>query len=257
MSKEKKYDKKPSDHVKFFTASAAVYSVLEDIQAGVERYNQFLKFAIDGIRLFNFDYTPEIKFIETEMGINKQIEVPCDFVDWSLIGFKVGTGLRVFTQDKRIPLRSNCPPVSEASTSSVVEFLGCEDYFNNCNGGDHYYGATMDYNFAGYFRVDYRNRVINFENLVNNVNKVYMDYITDGVNYSGQTIIPAQSFRALQLYIHWQRKEYDDRYNQGESERAKRIYEEEMDAVLVRNMNMSLDDIKEIIRSSYKQTVKG
>jgi len=256
----KRFDKKTIDKAIYYTISAAVWSVLEDMQAGAERFNQFLKFALDGARLFQFDMLHEVKSVELEMEPWKQICFPGDMVDWHKIGFRHGDGVAVFVNDPTVPKiydGSPCDPQAHKAPENDGTTIADAELIDSYLDGDHYYGAEAGVNYAGYFDVDERNRVFNFKRTIASLTKVYLEYITDGINYSGQTVIHPYAFRALQLYIHWQRKEYDDRFGLGEKERAQRLFEREFDDAMVRNLNMSIEDVHDALLKGFKQTIKN
>lgn len=250
---------------KFFTLLAAAYSVAADLEEGEERVATYLKWAIDGFREFQFNTAYYVDVAEIAMKPNKQIDWPEDMVDWSMIGFKSGDTIKVFTNDPSIPKTFetiNCEPqenkpstdFSAILTDEFIPFLG-SDFFSSS--GSHFYGMVMPHNYRGYFDVDNRLRVFNFKRLVNNINTVYLQYFGDGINYNGQTFVPPQAFKCLQKYIHWQRKEHSDEFSDSAAQRAKEIYEDAFDEVLVMNLKLSLEDIKEALRSELKQTPKS
>ncbi|MEJ7644274.1 MAG: hypothetical protein WKF87_06745 [Chryseolinea sp.] len=254
---EPTYGKKVIDNAKFYTLSAAVYSVLDDIQAGEERFSQFLKYAIDAAREFTFDALHEIHFAVIPMLQWKQIAFPSNMVDWTVIGVRSNGQMKVFTRDSGIGHFNEDEVFEDISTVPAVgsiPIVGQDNYFHD---GAGLYGSRISANQSGYFNVDWKNRVFNFHNTVNNVGNVYLEYITDGINYCGQTVIHPYAFRAIQLYIHWQRKENDDKYSESASARAKHLFEQEYTKVIVRNLNLSIADIKEALRSQYRQTVKN
>jgi hypothetical protein len=255
-------DKKAFNNAKFYTLSAAVRSVLEDIQAGNERFNHFMKWAVDGYKRFHFDAGHEYNFEIIDMKPHKQIDFPCDFVDWTFIGFKTGNSLTQFTKDRNIPMHFDiidCVPQENKDVNAATELLAEYDWFYNDEifTQGHHYGLPAGYNHAGYFDVDWKNRVFNFKKVVSVATQVYLVYIGDGINPNGRTIIHPYVFKCIQDYIHWQRREHDDRYSAGEAHRAKHLFEEEFDRVLMRQLDLSLEDIKEALRSGNKQTPKG
>jgi hypothetical protein len=263
MHKEK-IDKKQIRKHEFYTLSAAVYSALQDIEAGEERFNQFLKWAREGYQEFNFDVANEIHVAEISMKPNKQIDFPENMVDWTKVGFRSGDVIKVFTQDRDIPKffdKVDCEPqenkalpgLNEIAAEQLIPFVDDGFYTGESN----FYGAQVNHNYRGYFDVDQRNRVINFRQTVSGVTKVYLEYITDGINYGGKTIIHPYAFKAIQNYIHWQRKEHDDRYGLGDRKRAEELWKKELHQVVVRNLNLTIEDIKEALRSGNKQTPKG
>ena len=270
MYNDPKTDKKAGEYLKLYTASSAVYSVLSDLQYGEERFAQFLKWSFDAIRELNFDILHEVHVGEFEMKPWKQLEFPCDMVSWTKIGFRCGDHIKCFTNDTSIPKfydkdedcvpqenkgDENCPNISGAECFEDFLVFYTEDILRY--GGFHYYGTVCKHNGAGYFDVDWRLRVFNFKHTVQQATKIYIEYITDGLNPTGKTIIHPFAFRAVQDFIHWKRKEYDDKFGEGERERAKRIYEDECERILMRNFTMTIEDIQEATRSAYRQTIKN
>ncbi|HEY8971520.1 MAG TPA: hypothetical protein VIM64_20600, partial [Puia sp.] len=202
---------------------------------------------------------------EIEMKPWKQIDCPCDMVDWIVIGFRSGNQVRVFTQKNNIPKifdKVDCVPQENkpkglltAPFEEYVPFLDFDARYYP--GSNHYYGAVLDYNYSGYFDLDWRNRVINFTRVVPEGTRVYLQYITDGINPTGYTVIDPHAHKCLQNYIHWQRKEHDDRYSLGEKARAEDVYLKSYNKVLMRKLTLTIEDIKEALRSGNRQTIKG
>lgn len=261
-----KFDSNSSENSEFYTASAAVYSVLADLKQGMEHFEQYLKWCLDGVSEMNFDVLHEIHAAEIEMKPWKQIDWPKGMVDWTKIGFRCGDQVKVFVADGSIPKvydkvngvpqpHEPTPNISDLPMSDeVIPFVGLDNFFG---GGEHLYGYMSTYNYTGYFDVDRKNRQFNFKRVVNNINKIYLEWISDGINPTGQTIIHPYAFKALQYYIHWQRKLFDDRFGEGERQAAQRLWEKQIDKVVIRNMNLSIEDIKDALRAGYKQTIKN
>lgn len=262
---DQKYDKKVPDNAKFYTLTATAYAALHDIGAGEERFDNFLKWAFEGYKEFNFDAANEVRAEEIDMKPWKQVDFPCNMVDWNVIGFRYGNQVRAFTQDNNIPKVFdvvNCVPQENQQKDYLgyeqeqyFPFWGYDDAYYL--GASHFYGAVLDYNHRGYFDVDWRNRVINFKQTVPEGSKVYIEYITDGINPTGYTVVHPYAHKCLQNYIHWQRKEHDDRKSLGEKQRAEIIYRNSLQEVLVRQLNITIEDIKGALRSGNRQTIKG
>jgi hypothetical protein len=252
-------DKKLGGNAKFYTASAATYAALDDLQYGVERFNQFHKWCLDGVRKLTFTVLRDIHFVELEMTPWKSVNFPEDMVDWTKIGFRCGNTIKVFTSDKSISKISGdapCPDIEIATVTDNFLPFYTEDLWYN--GGNHYYGAICDYNHRGYFSADWKSRKFDFKNPVNNVNKVYLEYISDGINPTGKTVIHEYAFKALQYYIHWQHRLFETKkFSRGEAKEMKDIWENESDDALVNNLDISIDDLKEALRSNNTQTIKG
>lgn len=267
MSKLAKIEPGKLNNSEFYTLSAAAYSALEDIQEDESQFNRFLHFAIEGYRSYNFDMAMSVEADEFEMKPWKQIPFPCDAVDIVKVGFRCGNIIKTFTLDRNTPKvfdKEGCDPVENKDCPSIFKALVSEDHipffgFYDPSGmlSPKYYGVALNYNHLGYFDIDFKRRVINFKETVKGQKKVYLEWISDGINYDGKTIIHPYAFKMIKLYIHWQRKENDDRYSLAEKRRAQELYNIEADEVLLRQMNLSLDDVKEALRSGWRQTVKN
>lgn len=253
--------KKVVDNQKFYTLAAAAYSALEDIQEDESRFNQFLHYAFDGYREFAMDQSHEVITEEIEMKPWKQIDFPTNMVDWTKIGFKSGDFIKILVNDNNIPKNfdriNNVKQENKPSpdidflpiTQEMLPFFGFGGSVNY--GEDRIYGYGSTYNYLGYFDVDMTNRVINFKETVKANTKVYIEYITDGLNYSGHTLINPYAFRLIKLFIHWSRKLYDEKYGEGERYAAQRLYENQKATVDERMLNLSIQTIREILRSGY------
>lgn len=253
---------------RFYSLSAVAYSCAADIKAGDDVIADFLHWAIEGYKEFHFDLGRGIKVVEIEMKPWKQIDFPCDMVDWTLVGFKVGNFLKVLTGDARIPKtfdqedcvpqeNQNYPSINDAPVMDIIPFYPGTGFIGEGSFYPQLYGNKVNYNYLGYFDVDWDKRVINFKQTVPNHTKVYLEYITDGINYDGQTIVPPYCFKCIKNYVHWQRKEHDSRIGLAEKDRAQRLYEKKFDEVAVRQLDLSIDDIREAIWTGYTQSPKS
>lgn len=256
------------DNWKYYTLSAAAYSALEDIQEDESQFSRFLHFAMEGYRDFNIDQSHQLECVELEMKSWKQIDMPIDLVDWVKVGFWDGNLIRVLTREHQnnvpklfksvggVP-QANLPPADNETlpiTQDMLPFLGYSNFFGS-PASERIYGFGSTYNYLGYFDVDMKNRVFNFKQTVDKFTKVYLEYVSDGINYSGKTLINPMAFKLIKNYIHWQRKEHDDRYGLGDKSRAQSLYNQERGKVAVRMLDLSIDTIREILRSGYTQVV--
>lgn len=263
-------DKVVKDHWKFYTLSAAAYSALEDIQEDESRFSQFLHWAMEGYRDFHVDQSHQLEVCEIPMQPWGQIDFPNNMIDWNKVGFKDGNLIKVLTQENTgnvpktfnkvngVPQPNPVPPDIEVIpvTQDLIPFFGYGNFFGN-PAADRIYGWGLTYNYLGYFDVDWKNRVFNFKNTVPIYTTIYLEYISDGICYTGQTIIHPYAFKLIKLYIHWMRKEHDDKYGLGEKERAQRLYNMELEKVEERFLNLSIDTIREILRSGYTLSIKN
>jgi hypothetical protein len=252
------------DTKKYYTLLAAAYSVCKDLGEDDARVEQYLHYARDGYREFHFDHSYGVKAVEIDMKAWKQIDFPCDMVDWTKVAFKVGDRLMAITQDANIPKtfdKVNCVPLANMSIDNPSFNAGAlvPLYLYDGVGAvtQKYFASLAQYNYLGYFDVDWKNRVINFKETTDGFTKVYLEYIDDGLNYSGATVIHPYAYNAIKLYIKWQRKENDDRYSDGSAERAERKWNMALHKYDMRMLHITIEDIREAIRYGFKLVVKN
>jgi hypothetical protein len=258
---------------KFYSLLAIAYSVCMDLGEDDARVEQYLHYLYDLFRDFNFDFTGEVKAELIPMKSWKQIDMPCDMVDAVRVGFKDGNLIRVFTMDPNMGKlfeetddsqgkvrhqykENEAPRLSIANLNP--EYIPLMIY----NGGDYYniqqyYGALVNHNYLGYFSFDWKERVINFKDTVSGYDHVYLEYISDGINYSGATVAHPYVFSALKAGVHWKRSLFDSRISAGQARELERIYNNEKHTAQLRLMNFNLDDFREAMRAGFKLVVKN
>lgn len=253
---------KEFDRSRFYTLLAVAYGVAKDLQENNTRVHYYLHLALEGYREFSFDYSAELKAVEIPLKSWKQIDFPCDMVDWVRVAFKCGDLLKVLTQDTYIPKtfdKVNCVP-QENKPINMAHPIAAGDipfYVWERNDVALYYGQNIGYNYLGYFDVDWKQRVINFKELVTGYEKVYLEYISDGLEATGMTVVNPYAYWCLKQWVKWQRKENDDRYSVGEKKAAKQEYKESLTDYQERITHMDVDDVKEAIREGFTQVVQN
>lgn len=250
---------------RFYTLLAMAHSVAKDLKEGTERIEYYLHLSLEWYREFNFDHSHQVKAIEVPMAAWKQIDFPVDMVDWVRVGFKHGNMIRIMTQDAYIPRTfdvTNGVPQENQSILPMKE-INCEGasdasmWIWDGMGVAKYYGHNLNYNYLGYFDVDWGNRVINFKDTINGYEKVYLEYITDGIEAGAMTVVNPYAFRTGKDYVKWQRKENDDKYSLGEKDRAEKAYNNSVKRFTDRITHMDLDDVQEALRAGFTLVVQN
>jgi len=254
---------KTFDRSRFYSLIAVAYSVAKDLHEGNERVEYYLHLAMEGWREFSFDASCEVKTVEIEIKPWKQIDFPMDMVDWVRVGFKCGDLIKILTQDSFISkLHDKVNGVKQENRSyrdiNNVVAIGDMSPFYTYNGVGvaKYYGVNIDYNYLGYFDVDWKQRVINFKETVQGHTKVYLEYISDGLDASAMTVVNPYAFWVLKDWVKWQRKENDDRYSLGEKSRAESAYNKSLTKYQHRITHMDLDDVREALVSGNTLVVQ-
>jgi len=244
------------------TLDSCIRSAIMDIGAGMERYETFKHWAIEGYRQFHFDLAAEVKTTKLELTAWKAVDLPIDFVDWVLIGVVVDNQVRVFTHDDRISIyREDADEdgvIDELVTTTTPSIQESVPYWfwnnRNSQGQDtgQLYGLTVKDNGVGYFKMNPERREIQFSPSVASDTEIYLEYISDGFNPNEQTMVNIYAAKLIKLYIHWMRHEFAKSSNGMEKERAKDMYDRELYKVQNRIQKITVDDVLEAARDGYR-----
>lgn len=255
-----------------------VKGVCTDLGEGEERYVQYLHWALEAHKDWHLDQAKEIKTIELDLTSYKAAELPDDYVDWTKIGIRCGNTILTFTHDEDMPFAKdqdgdNVPDVDEncpnfdVTDFSLVESAGAGlnsfayYYYNllNSKGQDYgkIYGLTAKDNYQGYFRVNKEREEIQFRSNIINLTTIYLEYISNGYEPCGESLVHPYAAKLITLYVHWMRKKHNKLSARWEVQDAKTEYWQEFDRVQYRMFDLSVDDILEHWRDSYTQLPKN
>ncbi len=240
------------------TLDSIVRSALMDINAGMERFEQFRHWSIEGYRQFHFDLAAEVKTVQLPLTAWKAIELPIDFVDWAMIGVVVNNKIEVMTNDNRISLYhpdeepiDGYPDDREDTTTPQSTYY----FYNTTSRGEdagQLYGLTVKDNEVGYWKMNMERREIQLSPHVDGSTMVYLEYIADGFNPCEKTMVNLYAARLIKLFIHWQRHEFSKSSTGMERERAKDMYDKELYKVQNRILKITVADVLEAARDGYR-----
>lgn len=243
------------------TLDSVIRSYLMDFGAGLERYEQGKHWILEGYKEFNFDLAAEIKTVALDLTAWKAISLPLDYVDFVVIGVVIDNKIRVFTHDDRISLYR--PDDDEDGVTDPIVTTASPDipadvpfYFWNAvnsQGEDtgQLYGLTVKHNGQGYYKFNTERREIQFSPAVDGNTKIYLEYISDGVNPNAQTVVNAYAAKLLKLYGHWMRHTFSKSSTMAEKALAKDMYQKEFFKVQNRIQKVTVDDVLEVMRDAY------
>jgi hypothetical protein len=246
------------------TLDSIIRSALMDLGVGLERYEQFKHWAIEGLRDFHFDMAQEIKTVQLPLTAWKAIELPTDFVDWAMIGVVVNNQVQCFTNDERISLfREDSDEDGEidALVAPVTQPVGDSPtdrlwFWNSYNANGEYagqlFGLTVKDNGVGYYRMNKERGEIQFSPHVDGNTKIYMEYISDGYNPSEKTVVNIYAAKLIKLYIHWQRTKFSTSATVMAKREAKDDYWNEYSKVQNRLNPITVADVLECARDAYR-----
>jgi len=248
----------------FQSLDQCIRSAIMDISAGLERYEQFKHWAIEGYRELHFDLIQEVKTVQLPLTAWKAVEWPVDFVDWAMIGVVINNNIQCFTNDERISLFRE-----DADEDGVIDELVAPAelpvgdvptdrlwFYNQLNSNGEYkggaFGLTVKSNGVGYYKMNRERKEIQFSPTVDSDTLIYLEYISDGYNPKVSTTVNMYAAKLVKLYIHWMRLNYSVSATIAQKEEAKRMYYVEYGKVQNRLNPITVADVLECARDGYR-----
>lgn len=235
---------------------------METDDHGMHNYNKFMLWAMEGLQEMRIDDFQEIKSILVTTSTIATVPFPVDMVKWTKIGEVSGDRVKVFTINNSIMLnhKTDCGVEQnnnkyEAKTPYNLSKDLEVGYWFNGYGSSTIYGYGNGVQGDGQFRVDKSRREFQFSSQYAS-KPIVLEYVSTGLNPSGQSYIEESIRKAVKEYIFWWKTERDRTASGGEKERAKYLYDQAARTAQRRN-SISLDTIQAILRKSYTQTPRG
>jgi len=239
-----------------------VKEVLNDMNIySLENYVRYLKFAIRGFTKLNlFDLTNfQVAYLTmTDVGT---VDLPRDYVDYTKIGYRGLNGITYIlglNDDMYFNNTVECGlPINDV-LGGIADDISDSYYFlphttNGCR-TETLYG--LGGGFAdSYYKVNRENDYIQFSNKVPG-GEIILEYISSGISINGSTYIPLQAVEAVIAWIHWKRKQHTGTFNFNEIQSAKKVWEEERNALRDFENAFTFQEIMDVLYESYKQTAK-
>lgn len=244
-----------------------VQRVLMDLDDySMTKYEKFLQYCIDGYMDLNLFTMQSVKVAYLPVKENKTVDLPEDYIQYTKIGFNSGGMIEVLglNNDLMLPRdKDDCgntvnDNTGECSIDDIV-FPNYGYYFaphfrNGQYVGELYAGVGAgDKN--GTYRIDRDMRQIAFNSDII-ANTIILEYKSAGVSGDGSTFVPRQCVPALVSYIHWKRKEYNDKVAMGEKERLKNNYYIEFEKLRDLEFSFTIEEYLSSRRSTYAMIPK-
>lgn len=235
---------------------------MESDDHGLHNYNKFMLWAMEGLQEMRIDDFQEIKSILVTTTTIATLPFPVDMVKWTKIGEVSGDRVKVFTINNKIMLNhktdcgveQNNGKYKAKTPNNLLPYAEDGHYFNG-------YGLSTIYGYGngvqgdGQFREDKSRREFQFSSQYASKD-IVLEYVSTGLNPSGQTYVEETIRKAVKEYIFWWKTERDRAASGGEKDRAKYLYDMAARVANRRN-SLSLDTIQAVLRKSYTQTARG
>ncbi|MGH7239745.1 MAG: hypothetical protein ACREHG_06720 [Candidatus Saccharimonadales bacterium] len=234
-------------------------------------YFDFLHSGIRCLRELNLDILKNVISVKLTIDINGNVALPCDYVDYVMIGFPAGQMVSRMSKDDKInslPNRDSNGQIIPYRTTPVgypydaVDILSLGYYYWYFNSFNTYYENTGGlYGFKGYDQNTFKilpnqNRIQFNQNFCGST--VYMDYISDGFDTSCcscATMVNIYAVDAIQKYI-------TTDYYRSNPQKAKLIllakqeYDLAVERLIARMNPITIADIRAAFRKGYVASPK-
>ena len=254
--------------MEFDSLSSIVKGAMIDVgETTLHKFPKFLQWGIESFRDYTFDSAQEVKTVSLPMNNLKQIVIPDDYVDWVKIGIQCGDKIKVLyvnddiarihpTDDCGcpIPFKDDCN-FNELNVDALA--YGGYYFFNYNQYGEFLgglYGYGGGYHEHGFTVIKEASPpVIQLDGRINNT-MIYMEYISNGFNPCGETLVNPYFAKAIKEYIHWRRLHFSG--NIAAAAEAERIYYNELHKARYRQMAPTISDVLRASRRYYGQAIK-
>jgi hypothetical protein len=245
-----------SDTPKYENIDLCVRRAIQDIGGGMERYEQFLLWAIEGLNDLNFDMMRESKTKKLEVTSKMTVEFPKDYISWVRIGVVHKGWVVNLTRDEGIANKICCGDDSEEYIMPRDSNFGWNEYGTRINSHGEYtgreFGVGKKPNDLGFFRENRRLRhfALNTHRFVKG-DKIYIEYVASMSCAGPNTVVNGYLAKLIKLYVHWQRKENSDKYTDRQAARSEDLYWREHGRAADRLMDW---DINELLQATADNT---
>ena len=232
-------------------AMVSIEYVLADIRSRIEfdnRSNQRIaQMIISCYSELNMFHIPiaGIKHVELSLSSINTIDVPEDYIDYVRIGRVVNGKVVTFSLN---------PDLSKTIDKSCGEDTNPNMNIENNLPNYYNFGTGGGYN-SMYYTYDKRERRLIFQGDTL-TGKIYLEYISTGINDTGKTFIDRRAVPALRAYVIWQIKENDDKAPLWDRQRKAAIYDQEVRRLGNAIYNLTIDEMMDALYQGYRQTPK-
>lgn len=230
------------------------------------KYKKYLQYAIDGFMDLNLFTMQNIKVAYLPVRDNKTVALPSDFIDYTKIGYNSGGHINILAKNDQLMLprlTDDCGNIENDNTGECeiddIVFPNYGYYFaphyRNGQFVGELYSGTGDGKNDGHYRIDRDMHQIAFGSDLA-AETIILEYKSSGIAGDGSTNIPKQCVPALVAYVHWKRKNYNDKVSAGEKERLKQEYYIEYEKLRDLEFSFTISEYFDSRRRGYSSIPK-
>lgn len=249
--------------MRFTTIDKIVRGVLIQKRQPLHYYLEYAKHALDCLRELTFDSLRVVN--TTELTINEDgyyADLPCDYVDWTKIGVKIGQFVQPITERDSINRLHNYNSQGEIinygdPSRAILDFPFWPGYwmFQNIDDLGENIGRLYGYNTgisnSSFKIIPERGQIQFTESIETNI--IVLEYISDGQTSDNATQVDPYAESCIESYISWKTSPNGDIDRSPEARtyvNARRIFRARKD-------ELTLVQIRQILYANYKMSQKN
>jgi hypothetical protein len=242
----------------YFTIEQCVYSAFNRQAIDTKFFEQMATIAVEYLTEHNIFYKKGGKDALLDVSVTNTVDLPSDYVDYIRIGIIINGKIWTLGLNEDIPFTSklNCG-VEETPDDNITVPASIENYVaehQNMPVFMYHYGVSGGQNYSKY-RIDKERRQIIFDTAIP-YSKIYIEYVSSGVSIDGETYVPRQVVPCIRQYLIWQALENDPRVPMNEKERKMAQYEKELRLLNSFDNAFTVDEFKDMLYETSRQTPK-
>lgn len=225
-------------------------------------YVEFLVHASTCLRELTFDTLRVVNTVELTLNDYYAVDLPCDYVDWTKVGIKMGQFVQPITQRDTINRLRNQDSQGDyttytdpATVNSQYPFWPWFWMFQNMDDlGENtgrLYGFDTGVASDG-FKVIKERRQIQFTESMD-CDTIVLEYISDGQTSDNATQIDPYAQACIEAFINWKRSANADIDRSPEA----RTFYNQRRVLRARMSQVTLWDIRQILYKNYRASIKN
>jgi hypothetical protein len=252
--------------MRVISLNAIANSTLSRLHKSRHYYYRFLKTSSDCLRELIFDTLQITNTVRLDLNEFFEAEIPPDYVDFLKVGVQVGQFSRPLVSKHTI---NNLADFDTSTGNQInypnTQFADVDDFGNlfqwwgiNINsqgentGGYYGIGAGSE---PDTFKIIENRNVIQCNRNVG-VNKIVLEYISDGSFANAATQIPVYAQKTIEEYNIWQFKQTSKSYGAQDGQLAKQLFDRQHEILRGRKNNLTPELVERIINRNRKASIK-
>ena len=249
-----------------------LYSIISEVKSDAEIFDshqdaRLLTFGSRMLRKLNLRVNKAATLtVQIPIKDNNTADLPKDFMDYEIVGFKCGDSLVAYVVDENIlpkdladPKKYHCFDKGTGSSKSIGDYYyfrwGYVQGINHNNFVGERYGESSKPRLPRY-KINYDAWRIEFSSGITSDN-VILRYRSTGLQDNGEAIVPAVWFDTIRTYIYAEYCKKNKKESLANKKMAQEDFEREFEEAVKSHLMFTFEEALDIIRGSYTYGLKG